>query len=217
MNGFQRVIWDFNGTLLDDAGICLECLNELRRRRSMPAIPLEYYLEHFDFPVKEFYRKIGFDFDAEPYDVPAMEWVELYHSRIWTDGRLHEGAEDVLRTLRDKGLSQGVLSAYHRGMLEKSLAHFNIRGYFDPVLGLQDHYSASKVELGRDWVRSCPTDPARIILIGDTLHDAETARAMGVRCALIAKGFQAKHRLFESGAPVLDDIRAVPGYLSAGT
>jgi len=177
---------------------------------------MEYYLENFDFPVSDFYRKIGFDFDAEPYDVPAKEWVELYHSRIWTEGRLHEGVEDVLKALRDKGHSQGILSAYQVEMLEKSLAHFNIRGYFDPVLGLGDHYSASKVELGRNWIRSCGTDPARIILIGDTLHDVETARAMGVRCALIANGFQAKHRLVKSGVPVFDDIRLVPESLELG-
>ena len=215
MNGFERILWDFNGTLLDDARVCLKCLNEMLRRRSMPEVPMEYYLENFDFPVIDFYRKVGFDLDAEPYDVQANEWAQLYHSRIWNEGRLHEGVEDVLKALRDKGQSQGILSAYQQEMLEKSLTHFNIRGYFDPVLGLGDHCSGSKVELGRNWIRSCGTAPSRIILIGDTLHDVETARAMGIRCALIANGFQAKHRLVKSGVPVFDDIRLVPESLQS--
>ncbi|MBI5244577.1 MAG: HAD family hydrolase [Elusimicrobia bacterium] len=209
----RRVIWDFNGTLLDDARLCLECLNAMRRRRSMPEVPLEYYLENFDFPVIEFYRKIGFDFSVEPFDVPANEWAGLYHERIWAEGRLHEGAADVLETLRGKGIQQGILSAYKHEMLEKALVHFNIRDYFDPVLGLGDYHAGSKVELGASWIRSCGIEPEKIILIGDTVHDLETARAMGVGCALIARGYQAKHRLVRSGVPVLDDIREVPGFL----
>ena len=52
------------------------------------------------------------------------------------------------------------------------------------MLGLSDIHGVSKVELGRSYMAACGADPARCVMIGDTDHDAETARAMGVRCIL---------------------------------
>ncbi|HAH08028.1 MAG TPA: hypothetical protein DCM05_16130 [Elusimicrobia bacterium] len=209
----RLVLWDFNGTLLDDAHLCLECLNELLRRRGRPGLSFERYREVFDFPVVDFYERIGFDFSKESFEVPAQEWVELYHERVWTQARLHEGALDVLKALAAAGWTQGVLSAYQRGMLEKLLAHLGIRAFFDPVLGLDDHYAASKVELGRGWIASSGLAPESLVLVGDTLHDLETARAMGIRCVLVARGYQVKSRLLGKDVPVLDDIRQVAGEL----
>lgn len=213
MAGLRLVLWDFNGTLLDDARLCLACLNELLRRRGRPELPFERYREVFDFPVVDFYERIGFDFSKEPFEVPAQEWVALYHERVWTQARLHEGALEVLQAAAAAGLRQGVLSAYQREMLEKLLAHLGIRDFFDPVLGLDDHYAASKTALGKDWLASSRLAPESLVLVGDTLHDLETAQAMGIRCVLVSRGYQAPARLAGRGVPVLDDIRRVPSEL----
>ncbi|MBI5209442.1 MAG: HAD hydrolase-like protein [Elusimicrobia bacterium] len=209
------VLWDFNGTLLDDAWLCVECLNALRRRRSMPEVSLGFYLEHFGFPVVDFYMKAGFTFEDEPFAAVAQEWVDLYHERLWTEVRLHEGAAGVLQTLHAGGCRQGILSAYHHTMLEKAARHFGIRDNLDPLLGLDDHHAAGKEELGVRWVRSCGVLPEDLILIGDTLHDRDVARAMGIRCGLVCRGHQARARLEASGVAVLEDIRSVPGFLAS--
>ena len=43
-----------------------------------------------------------------------------------------------------------------------------------------------------------------MVLIGDTLHDFETAQAMGVPCILCAIGHQSKADLLSAGVPVVD-------------
>jgi len=47
------------------------------------------------------------------------------------------------------------------------------------------------------------------MMIGDSLHDLDTARAMGIDCVLVAKGHQAKDVLLENYDKIVDDIREV--------
>ena len=44
-------------------------------------------------------------------------------------------------------------------------------------------------------------------MIGDTLHDADVARAMGCRCILVCGGHQLPETLKTAGVPVADTLR----------
>ena len=66
MRRYDYVLWDWNGTLLDDLALNLSVENELLRRRGLfERADKDYYLEHFGFPIIEFYRALGFDFSKE--------------------------------------------------------------------------------------------------------------------------------------------------------
>ena len=55
----DRIIWDWNGTLLNDVNRNCALMNRMLRRRGMPAIPsLTRYREIFRFPIREYYRNI---------------------------------------------------------------------------------------------------------------------------------------------------------------
>ena len=47
------------------------------------------------------------------------------------------------------------------------------------------------------------------MVVGDTEHDYEVARAMDADCILVANGHQSKTRLQALGVPVLDDVRSL--------
>ena len=79
--------------------------------------------------------------------------------------------------------------------------------YFDELLGIDNIYAGSKVDIALNWIKD--KDPAKCIMIGDTLHDLDVAKAMGVDCVLVAKGHQAKEILTENWDKVVDDIREV--------
>ena len=57
MRGFDHVIWDWNGTLLDDAWLCVDVMNGMLCRRALPVLTPAKYEESFDFPVLDFYRR----------------------------------------------------------------------------------------------------------------------------------------------------------------
>jgi phosphoglycolate phosphatase len=59
------------------------------------------------------------------------------------------------------------------------------------------------------WVQELGINPGNILMVGDTLHDYEVAKAMGVNCVLVYSGHQSRERLVTTGVPVenqLDEI-----------
>ena len=79
---YKHVIWDWNGTLLDDVGECVAVLNDMLGKRGMELATVERYQKAFSFPVINFYLDLGFDFEKEPFDKVADEYIESY-SRRW--------------------------------------------------------------------------------------------------------------------------------------
>ncbi len=67
----ECLIWDWNGTLLDDVTLCNDCLNQLLEAHGYPQrYDRAGYRELFGFPIEDYYRCAGFDFSRHP-------------SRIW--------------------------------------------------------------------------------------------------------------------------------------
>lgn len=212
-SAIRYVLWDWNGTLLDDLEVCVRILNVLCERRGMRCIEVEEYLEKFTFPVIDYYRAVGFDFEKEPFEVPAREWIALYGRSVYDEGRIHQGAREVLSTVREEGIGQSILSAHERGALDEAVGRYGLRAFFDEVIGIENHYAESKVDIGTRWLERGRYRPEEVVLVGDTLHDWEVAEAMGIGCILVANGHQNRARLERAGVPVLNDIGDVPEYL----
>ena len=100
-----------------------------------------------------------------------------------------------------------MLSASSLEPLKQQLKELEIEEYFDEVLGIDNIYAGSKVDIGLKWIKD--KDPNECLMIGDSLHDKEVADAMNVRCVLVAKGHQAKDILIQECANVVDDIREI--------
>lgn len=209
-----HILWDWNGTLLDDLDLCVASLERLCMRRGLAVVNADTYRARFGFPVQDFYAAVGFDFSREPFQAIAMEWAQHYVPAVFTSARLHVGAEDVLTAVRERGIAQSVLSAYHHEALNALVNHFGLSGYFESVTGLADMAAESKLEVGRAWLEGAGCAPEQVLLVGDTTHDFEVAQALGLRCALVAGGHQARERLEATGAPVLDAVCDVPGLLT---
>lgn len=197
----RHVIWDWNGTLLDDAWLCVEVMNGLLRERGLPLLDAARYQALFGFPVHDYYRRLGFDFEREPFERVGTEFIDGYQARQH-ECRLQSGAAEALRRFADRGATMSVLSASEQVRLEAQARHLGVRGLFTQLLGLDDHYAGSKLDLGRRWVADVDIDPREILMIGDTDHDAEVARALGIECALVPSGHQTEARLRALGVPV---------------
>lgn len=208
----HHIIWDWNGTLLDDTGLCIDVMNGLLGERGMPLLTRERYHQIFDFPVIEYYRRLGFDFDKDPFAVVGAEFIRRYEQRR-TEARLHIDALATLACIRDLGLTQSVLSAYSHHTLEELLTYFGVRSFFSGVMGSDNVYAHGKKEQGLRWIKELKLAPETVVLIGDTIHDFEVAQAMGCRCLLIANGYHPRSRLEPLGTTVLDHLSQAPAWL----
>ena len=59
---YKHILWDWNGTLLDDRWLCVESINKILKKRKMPPILEKTYRKTFCFPVMKYYESLGFDF-----------------------------------------------------------------------------------------------------------------------------------------------------------
>ena len=203
----ELILWDWNGTLLDDVQLCVDALNRLLARYGYPQrYDRDQYRAIFCFPVPEYYARAGFDFSRHSFDELAVSFMEDY---IPASARcpLMEGARDALDAFANAGLRQVILSASPVPTLEQQAAQRDVTRYFDRLLGLGDIYAKSKVDLGLRYLQETGFDPARAVMIGDSTHDFEVARALGVGCVLQSGGHQPPEVLRETGAPVVPGLR----------
>mgnify|MGYP006302115167 FL=1 len=193
-NGINTILWDWNGTLLNDVEVCVASMNTLLSRRNIRPLSLDKYRSIFRFPVESYYNEAGIDLNAEPFDRLASEYMELYHENI-RRAPLHAEARFVLDILKSSGFRQYLISAMEHRSLVQMLRERELDGFFDRIHGIEDHYAVSKLDSAVKLASENRIDMGNTCLIGDTDHDKEVADALGCRCILIASGHQARERL----------------------
>ncbi len=213
MKKYKYILWDWNGTLLNDAEICVNAMNKLLSKRNMPLSDMDYYKNVFGFPVRTYYDKLGFDFSKEPFEKVSIEFIDEYQRESFNAG-LQNDATEVLEFCKTNGFTQFILSASQIENLKAQVNHFGIMDYFEEILGLDHIHATSKVEIGKEWLSRSGMDSDEIIMIGDTIHDHETATELGCDVLLIPSGHQSKERLLDLNAPVVDSILQVKEYLN---
>lgn len=203
----KYLIWDFNGTIIDDVDVCLEAENNtIKKYLTRPPLTRDEYLHVFSFPVKSYYEKVGFTWEEHSYEEIGDYWFEEYQKRE-DQIKVFDGVVDLLKKAREKGIKNVIISASKQEELTKQLKQYGVYDYFDEIYGASDIYAFSKTERGQKFMED--KNPEDCLYLGDSLHDLDTARTMGVRCILIANGHQAKDILLEETDDVLDDIREV--------
>lgn len=206
----KGIIWDWNGTLLNDTQLCVNTMNGLLQKRNLNLLTETAYKEVFSFPVKSYYQKIGFDFTIEPFEIPALEFIDIYNAKVH-ECDLQPDAFQILKYFNSLDISQFVLSAMEQNALEACLKNSGIDHFFRVVSGLDNHFAASKTENGKRLISENGLDPSELVLIGDTVHDYEVASELGCNCILIADGHQSKQVLQKTGAVVLDKLSMLLG------
>ena len=200
----RLVLWDWNGTLLDDLTYAIGVRNRTFPAFGLPRIEsVSEYRRQFTFPVRRYYERAGVT--EETFEAVAHAWMAEY-VRGFDSVPLHGDAVEALSRFAAAGAAQAVLSATRRDMLESQIARFPIRDYFTDVLGLSDIYARSKEAVGLAYLAGCGVPAASALMIGDTLHDAEVAHAMGTKCILVARGHHSRETLLTAGAPVVDTL-----------
>ena len=77
-NKIKYIIWDWNGTLIDDAWLFVELMNTELQDRDLPLINVEDYRQNFTFPVKKYYENLGFDFKKEDFQEVGYNFIEKF-------------------------------------------------------------------------------------------------------------------------------------------
>jgi phosphoglycolate phosphatase len=201
----KYIFWDWNGTLLNDTNICVSVMNDMLDKRRMNNLDVDYYKEVFGFPVINYYKKLGFDFEKESFEALSAEFIKNYSLQALSVP-LAKNSELVLKYFREQGKKNIILSVMQQDMLVSLVKHTGINSYFSDILGIDNIYAHSKSLVAVDYLKNKKINSDQIIMIGDTLHDYEVASEIGCKCILISHGHQSELRLMKSGAMVLNSL-----------
>ncbi len=205
INKYKHIVWDWNGTILDDVELCVDVGNNLFRRKNIPTITVEKYKSIFTIPVKDYYIAAGFNFKDESFEKIGKEWMDEYEERKY-ECSLHKGLIEVMEKFKRSGVGQSILSAYKQDNLNSMVNKFGLDKYLDHVVGLDNIYAASKLHLGKELMSVLGNGHGETLLIGDTVHDYDVAKEIGADCVLIAAGHQPYETLLKTGSKVYRNL-----------
>ncbi len=203
---YKHIIWDWNGTILNDVELSLEIINELLKERNKKILTIDQYRKVFTIPVKNYYAALGFDFEKESFEIVGKKWMDEYERRKF-GSNIYNGVIDVLEKINQLKIGQSILSAYSQHTLEEMANHFGLTKYFEHIVGLDNIYAAGKLHLGQLLIKKLGNEKGETLMIGDTLHDFEVAQEIGADCILLSCGHQDKERLLKTECKVIDDIK----------
>ena len=206
--GLRHVVWDWNGTLLDDQVAVVAAVNRALARLGLAAISADDYRSHFTRPVQRFYEQLA----GRP--IGLDEWRQLddaYHeSYRQSVGRLRlaAGAAPALAAAARLGLTQSLLSMWRHDELVALVERLGIGRFFVRVDGLRVPGGGSKAEHLVAHLAALDRPADQVLVVGDSLDDLAAARAVSARCVLYDGGSHHRHALEATGVPVVDTLPA---------
>lgn len=207
LKNYNHIVWDWNGTLLNDVKLCAGIMNKLLTQESLPNISLQKYKSIFTFPVIDYYKIAGHTFEKTSFEILGKQFMDEYELQK-SNCKLFPGVSELLLELQSKNIQQHLLSAYEQNNLNNILEYFGINNYFQHIVGLDNIYAGGKSHLAQDLAMKIRSNGAagNILLIGDTIHDYEVAMEINSDCILLSHGHQDEERLLKLGIPVVHDI-----------
>ncbi|MFD7980018.1 HAD family hydrolase [Streptomyces sp. NPDC059071] len=203
----KHLVWDWNGTLLDDIGAVIGATNAAFAELGLEAITLERYRELYTVPVPKFYERLMGRLPTEE------EWLvmdDAFHRHYWqrADGcGLTAGAAELLAARRASGSTQSLLSLAPHAELIPLVRRHGIAEHFVRMDGRVGNSTDGKSGHMVRHLAALENIPAeRIVVIGDAADDAVAAAHVGAKAVLYTGGSHSRASLERVGVPVVDSL-----------
>ena len=208
----KEIVWDWNGTLINDTSLCVDILNKILFLHDKPSISIEYYRNNFSFPVSAFYKGISLPSSGKKFDDLSLSFISEYRLK-WKECNLQPGVLQILKLIQQLGLRQSILSAGNQLDVEVFLDHFKLESFFNQVFGTDNIKAEGKIELGKKFITDSNLRPEEILLVGDTIHDLQVANEIGCLVLLFSQGHNSNNQLSGYSVQIINDLMEVAQYL----
>ena len=197
----KHIIWDFNGTLLSDAQLGVDCDNYVFDTLGLARITIDDYRAHMTMPVRDFYTSLGVDLNVYKYETISRLWLDRFNRHAVSVG-LVPGAMQSIARLKEMGFTQSILSASYEKSLEEQCEALGLVPYMDEISGLGDESAQKKTDIGRAQLEKLGLRAQDCVLVGDMVADSELAGVLGTDCVLVPWGHNSEERLQRTGRRV---------------
>lgn len=212
----RHVVWDWNGTILDDNDAVVTAVNHVCTAFGTDTIDIDRWRAIYRRPLLDCYRELlGRDLSTDDWAMIDRLYHDAYRELLPTT-RLTPGIPDELFRWRESGGSQSLLSMWFHHELVPLVTEHGLAELFTRIDGLLvDVGGHGKAGHLVEHLTAQRLDPADVLLIGDVVDDADAAAAAGTRCVLVTTGVSNRRALQASGVPVVDSIAEALGRYAA--
>ena len=210
---YPLIVFDWDGTLIDSAAAIAICIQEAARELGLP-VPTREAASHV----------IGLGLaDSLRHAVPTLapdgyqQFVECYRKHFMgceDSMQLFPGVPELLGDLRQRGHRLAIATGKSRRGLDRALATTGLGPYFHATRCADEGHAKPHPGMLLGLMEQLGVAGNRTLMVGDTTHDMEMARAAGVPRLGVAYGAHAKESLL-SYEPVacVDDFESLRQWL----
>lgn len=201
-----HIVWDWNGTLLDDLPIVIEAVNRSIAGLGESPITADDYRDHYTRPVRHFYDRLF------GRTITDDEWLRLnttFHDSYFTLAKtadLAPGAHDAMAMIESSGWTQSLLSMSPHDWLGKIVGRLDLTHRFDLVDGLSGPTGGLKAQHLEVHLETLDIDGEETVIIGDTPDDVAAARHVGASAILFHGGSHHVEVLEAEGVPIAESL-----------
>ncbi len=204
MKKYTTIIWDFNGTLVDDVYAALGAVNDMLLCRNQQIITIDEYYKAIDIPIWKFYEKVFLPNTITPEEAIA-EFDSGYQKHLKPEP-LMEGATEILSYLSSLHKQQLVVSSSHKNIVTSRLKALGVSRYFTDILALSDYYVGDKTFLAKQYLSDNAIKSEDVVVIGDCVADWQMSKALCCDCVLNTKGHQSRREFAVTDAVIIDSL-----------
>jgi phosphoglycolate phosphatase-like HAD superfamily hydrolase len=212
MNDIRHIVWDWNGTLLDDTALTVRAAGAALAAIGVPReLTVEHWREIAVRPIYTTYTGLaGAELTPDQWRVIQDVWLATYVAGADAVG-LNPAALAALDQATALGMTQSIVSLHKEDVLHEHAADLGIADRFTAISGTRGPWTSgnhSKAGEVRHQLSGLGIDPAHALMIGDMVDDAHQARDAGVAVVLVPSGDTSLTRLVASGYPVAESLVA---------
>ncbi|WP_432834620.1 HAD family hydrolase [Dactylosporangium sp. CA-092794] len=200
----KHLVWDWNGTLVDDLKLVVDATNVCLATVGGPVITADEHRRDFRRPIADYYAHVL----ERPVDQVEFQLLDdAFHDayrRGIADLRL---APDALEAMGKWPGTQSLLSMFFHDELLVEVERHSLGAHLVRVDGLPGKIAGQRkgAYLERH-LAALSIDPTDVVLIGDSVDDGDAARSVGASAVLYAGGFTDIALLKATGLPVAHSL-----------
>lgn len=205
-----HIIWDYNGTVVDDVDASVAAVNDMLKARGLPLTDKAQYIDNVSLPLENYYKGLGIPVsDMSEISTEFQKYCKNHADLI----HIFKDFFIIMQELKKYNIKNILMSSLYKKFLFEDTEKYNIRSYFDDVIGMDDTLVGSKLDNARFFLTTNHLLPKNVLFIGDLINDAEIAKALNAKCVLIPNGHNSKSRCLSEGVTVLDDLKCIIEYI----
>lgn len=216
---FDTVVYDLDGTLIDSAKDMQLAVSHVLADHGLPTVSEEdvriFMGQGSKVTMAKAFARHGKVLDDKALSAVTREFVRYYAADPVGHTVAFDGVPRVVGHFDELGLKQGVCTNKFEAPSRTILEHLKLMPPIADLAGA-DTFPVRKPDPRHILmlVERMGGDPARAVMIGDSIHDVEAAHGAGLPAVLVSWGYTERPARELGAEAVIDCFDALPQALS---